>query len=46
MFCGFRNDKPLVAWTLDSERLLAVAEAAAPDRAGLNDLYAWWTMHS
>lgn len=44
VFCGFRDGKPLVAWTLDSERLLAVTEAA--DGAGLGDLYAWWTMHS
>jgi serine/threonine-protein kinase len=46
LFCGIRDGRPLLAWTLDSERLLAVVEAASVDSPGLNDLYAWWTSHS
>lgn len=46
LFCGIRDGRPLLAWTLDSERLLAVVESSSLDAAGLGDLYAWWSSHS
>ena len=46
VFCGIRNGRPVIAWTLDTERLLAVVESPGLDGAGLNELYAWWTSHS
>lgn len=46
MFCGIRDGRPLIAWTLDTERLLAVVESGSLDGSGLSDLYAWWASHS
>jgi serine/threonine protein kinase len=46
VFCGIRDGRPLIAWTLDAERLLAVVESASLDGPGLGDLYAWWASHS
>lgn len=47
VFCGVRDGRPLIAWTLDTERLLAVVESPSLDgTAGLADLYAWWASHS
>ncbi|QIV80006.1 serine/threonine protein kinase (plasmid) [Mycolicibacterium frederiksbergense] len=47
LFCGIGNDgRPLIAWTLDADRFLAVVESLRLDGAGLNDLYAWWASHS
>lgn len=47
LFCGIGGDgRPLIAWTLDAARFLAVVESPRLDGAGLNDLYAWWASHS
>lgn len=46
VFCGFRDDRPLMAWTVDSEHLLAVVASDVPDPNALNALYAWWATHS
>jgi serine/threonine protein kinase len=46
LFCGIRDGRPLVAWTLDTDRFLAVVESSRLDGAGLGDLYAWWSSHS
>lgn len=46
VFCGIRDDRPLVAWTVDAERLLAVVASDVPDPNALNALYAWWATHS
>lgn len=46
VFCGIRDGRPLIAWTLDTERLLAVVESGSLDGSGLSDLYAWWASHS
>lgn len=46
VFCGIRDGRPLIAWTLDTENLLAVVESASLGGSGLNDLYAWWASHS
>ena len=46
VFCGFRYDRPLMAWTVDSEHLLAVVASDVPDPNALNALYAWWATHS
>jgi serine/threonine protein kinase len=46
VFCGFRDDRPLMAWTVDTAHLLAVVATDVPDPNGLNPLYAWWATHS
>lgn len=48
LFCGIGSDgRPLIAWTFDTDRLLAVVEASPSlDGASLNNLYAWWASHS
>lgn len=48
LFCGIGSDgRPLIAWTFDTDRFLAVVEASpSPDGASLNNLYAWWASHS
>ncbi|ORX15316.1 hypothetical protein AWC27_19545 [Mycobacterium szulgai] len=48
LFCGIATDgRPLIAWTFDPDRFLAVVESApTPDGAALNNLYAWWASHS
>lgn len=48
LFCGIGSDgRPVIAWTFDTDRLLAVVESSPSlDGAGLNNLYAWWASHS
>ncbi|KDE96847.1 hypothetical protein Y900_029890 [Mycolicibacterium aromaticivorans JS19b1 = JCM 16368] len=48
LFCGIAADgRPLIAWTFDPDRFLAVVESVpTPDGAALNNLYAWWASHS
>ena len=47
VFCGFRDDRPLMAWTVETEHLLAVVASDVPDHPNaLNALYAWWATHS
>jgi serine/threonine protein kinase len=48
LFCGIGSDgRPLIAWTFDPDRFLAVVQVApALDGSGLNSLYAWWSSHS
>ena len=41
VFCGFGDGRPLVAWTNDSQLLLATTQS--PDA---NQLYSWWAAHS
>ena len=46
LFCGIGGDgRPLIAWTFDLDRFLAVVHSA-PGPDGLNTLYAWWASHS
>ena len=42
--CGFRDGRPIVAWTDNGRLLLAVAEGQTPK--ALEPLYRWWTTHS
>lgn len=48
LFCGIGADgRPLIAWTFDPDRFLAVVQAAPTlDGTALNSLYAWWSSHS
>lgn len=46
LFCGIGSDgRPLIAWTFDPDRFLAVVQTS-PGPDGLNTLYAWWASHS
>jgi len=45
VFCGSRNGQPLVAWTNDAELLLSVVQNHVPGWT-LDQLYAWWSIHS
>ena len=45
LFCGIRHGQPLVAWTNDSDLVLSVAQNAVPGPT-MEQLYAWWSMHS
>jgi serine/threonine-protein kinase len=43
--CGTRRGTSIVAWTTDAQSLLSVAQSAT-DGPTLDQLYAWWFMHS
>lgn len=43
MFCGIADGRPLVAWTNDSELLLARTQSENPDGPGMDQLYTWWS---
>jgi hypothetical protein len=45
LVCGMQGDRPVVAWTADSDRLLAVVKGD-PRGPNLDQLYRWWSSHS
>lgn len=46
VFCGIAGGRPLVAWTNDSELLLARTQSENTAGPGMDQLYAWWASHS
>jgi serine/threonine protein kinase len=45
VLCGTQQGMSIVAWTTDAQALVSVARSA-PGGPTLDQLYAWWTMHS
>lgn len=45
LFCGLQQGHATVAWTDDAKLLLAAVSSDPPD-PNLDQLYAWWSMHS
>jgi eukaryotic-like serine/threonine-protein kinase len=46
VFCGIGDGRPLVAWTNDSELLLASTQSENTTGPGMDQLYTWWSSHS
>lgn len=46
VFCGTRDDRPTMAWTVDSQLLLANIQSHPPANPDLDQLYTWWSTHS
>ena len=44
LFCGARQGHPVIAWTDESKRLLAVVDSTG--RPGLEEMFTWWSSHS
>ncbi|MCG5431378.1 hypothetical protein LV457_03620 [Mycobacterium sp. MYCO198283] len=45
LVCGFRGDRPTLAWTDDTQRVLATTEST-PAGPNLDQLYTWWATHA
>ena len=45
VYCGFRGEAPVVAWTDTPKLVLNVAESSSTGPT-LDALYGWWTSHS